>query len=291
MKWYEVKEYSAGEKRLMLTYFLYKTFGKIAVNIIAFFVGLGTFLYAKSLRISSAKNLSALGQKPSLFNVLRNILSYAFAQADKIEVFSGKFIPDNIVFENNSDMKSFRENVHNKKGSVCIFSHLGNIDVIRALLEKDKTDITIFLSLKQAEIFRNFLNRISVENHVSAYSVEDIGINTAIEIKDKINNGEFIFIAGDRVSENAGMKKFEVDFLNKKIDLPKGTFKLAELIEAPVFFVIAVKIKNKYKFVVKKFENYEKCSKNMASDFSKFIAEWSSKYPFQFYHFYDFFKD
>ena len=290
MKWYEVKEYSAGEKRLMLTYFLYKIFGKTVVNVIAFFVGFGTFLYAKSLRKSSAKNLSALGQKPSLCNVFKNILSYAFAQADKIEVFSGKFNSDNIIFEENSDMKSFRENIFNKKGSVCIFSHLGNIDVIRALLEKDKTEITIFLSLKQAEIFRNFLNKISVENNVCTYPVEDIGINTAIEIKDKIDSGEFVFIAGDRVSENAGMKKYEVDFLDKKIDLPKGTFKLAELTEAPVFFLIAVKTKDKYKFIVKKFENYERSSKNMAFEFAKFLGEWSSKYPFQFYHFYDFFK-
>lgn len=291
MNWYEVKEYSAGEKRLMLTYFLYKIFGKSVVNIIAFFVAFGTFLYAKSLRKFSAKNLLALGQKPSLFNVFRNILSYAFAQADKIEVFSGKFNPDNIIFEENSDMKNFRENVQNKKGSICVFSHLGNIDVIRALLEKDKNDITIFLSLKQAEIFRKFLNRISVDNHVCTYPVEDIGINTAIEIKDKIDNGEFVFIAGDRISKNFNVKKFDVEFLNKKIHLPKGTFKLAELTEAPVFFLISVKIKNKYKLIVKEFENYDKCSKNMAIEYAQFLSDMASIYPFQFYHFYDFFED
>ena len=54
MKWYEVKERSAGEKRLILTYYIYKIFGRYPVVLIAFFVALITFLKIKKKRKGGA---------------------------------------------------------------------------------------------------------------------------------------------------------------------------------------------------------------------------------------------
>ncbi|MGN0013814.1 MAG: hypothetical protein ACI37T_00170 [Candidatus Gastranaerophilaceae bacterium] len=289
MKWFEVKERSAGRKRLILTYFLYKFLGRKILKVIAFFVTFFTFLTATDLRRYSKKNQRILGLKPSLKNTFCNFLNYALAQVDKIEVFSKKFDINNILI--NGDVEKFYSCIKSSKGAVCIFSHVGNIEIMRALLKKDNVKVSAFMSKKQAQIFRNFLESFSDNQNFSIYAVEEIGLNTIIELKQKIDNGEFVFLAGDRISKTAAERKIEVIIFGEKVDFPLGSYKFAELLDVPVFFVAALKQKNLYNIIVKNFKTSKKCASKMAFDFAAFLSDCASTEPLQFYHFYDFFKE
>lgn len=283
MKWYEVKERSAGEKRLILTYYIFKIFGKIPVVAIAFFVALGTFFAGNDLRFYVKKYLSIVGEKSNNINVFKLFLSYALSAVDKIEVFSQKF--DKKKINTNSVCDLFWKLKSEKQGAVCIFSHIGNIDVARVLIGSEQK-ISILLSLEQAKIFRDFLGKISDFKNINLVAVEDIGIETVIDLKNRIENGEFVFIAGDRTSKTA--RNIEVEVLRRKVDFPYGTFKLAELLDAPVFFVSCLKQFKGYEMSVVQFPTNG--AKKMAAAFADFVSELALKCPFQFYHFYDFFK-
>jgi len=283
MKWYEVKERSAGEKRLILTYYIYKYFGKFPLVVIAFFVALATFLAGKDLREYSRKYLDVVGVKPNNFNIFRHFLSYALSLADKIEVFSGKFDKKNIKTEN--ICPEFLQYRANNKGAVCIFSHVGNIDVARVLIGEEQK-ITILLSLEQAKIFRDFLGKISNFKNINLVAVEQIGIETVIELKDRVEKGEFIFIAGDRTSKNN--RNIEVNVLGQRVDFPLGSYKLAELLETDVFFVACLKEKHGYDMKVE--ISNQNDAKQTAHSFAEFVSKLAQAKPFQFYHFYDFFK-
>lgn len=289
MKWFEVKERSAGRKRLILTYFLYKFFGKKALEIIAFFVTFFTFVSASDLRKYSKKYLQIMGLKPSFKNMFCHFFNYAMAQVDKIDALAGKFDVTKIWLS--GDTEKFYSCIKSKKGAVCLFSHVGNIEIMRALLQKDSVNVSVFMSKKQAQIFRNFLESISIEQKISVYPVEEIGPNTILELKQKIDKGEFVFLAGDRISQTASERKIEVTMLGRKVDFPLGSYKFAELIETPVFFVAALKQKNLYNITVKNFQTFKKCAAQMAVDFAVFISDCASSEPLQFYHFYDFFKE
>ena len=284
MKWYEVKERSAGEKRLILTYYIFKIFGKIPVVAIAFFVALGTFFAGNDLRFYVKKYLSIVGEKSNNINVFKLFLSYALSAVDKIEVFSQKF--DKKKINTNSVCDLFWKLKSEKQGAVCIFSHIGNIDVARVLIGSEQK-ISILLSLEQAKIFRDFLGKISDFKNINLVAVEDIGIETVIDLKNRIENGEFVFIAGDRTSKTA--RNIEVEVLRRKVDFPYGTFKLAELLDAPVFFVSCLKQFKGYEMSVVQFPTNG--AKKMAATFADFVSELALKCPFQFYHFYDFFKE
>ncbi len=284
MKWYEVKERSAGEKRLILTYYIFKIFGKIPVVAIAFFVALGTFFAGKDLRFYVKKYLSIVGEKSNNINVFKLFLSYALSAVDKIEVFSQKF--DKKKINTNSVCDLFWKLKSEKQGAVCIFSHIGNIDVARVLIGSEQK-ISILLSLEQAKIFRDFLGKISDFKNINLVAVEDIGIETVIDLKNRIENGEFVFIAGDRTSKTA--RNIEVEVLRRKVDFPYGTFKLAELLDAPVFFVSCLKQFKGYEMSVVQFPING--AKKMAAAFADFVSELALKCPFQFYHFYDFFQE
>lgn len=291
MKWYEMKEKSAGGQRLVITWIIYKIFGEKGLYFVTFVVAFFTFILNKDIRNFSKKYFeitqSFTGLKPNSFNIFRHILSYADSLADKIIVFGGKFKTENIIFENNNKKDEMYKTI-NHTGTFFICSHIGNIEVLQALLLNQNSDIkvNVFLSQAQSKIFNNFLNNIKVNFPINTYNVENIGIETGIELKQNLENGEIAFIAGDRLSQNNDDQKIETELFGRKIYLPKGTFKLAQLMEAPIYFISAVKCNGKYKIYLQKEEDI----KNIAQNYTKFLEKMTIIAPHQFYHFYDFFE-
>lgn len=281
-KWYQVKEQAAGEKRLFLTWKIYKIFGKKTVQILAFFITFFAFLNAKEQRRCCKKYLEIVGIKPSVINQFRHFLEYSYSLVDRMEVFSGNFDYNKIIFDNKDDEKIF------EKGVFVICSHLGNIDIMRAFLDKyPEKHVNAFLSKEQCKIFNNFIKQISVEKPVKTYAVEDIGIETAIEIKDKLSAGEIVFMAGDRTSKNSVNSTF--NFLNRKVQFPIGTFKFAEIMECPIVFACALKEQEKYRVYVQEISTQR--VKTMQKEYIKFLEKHIPLAPFQFFHFYDMFED
>lgn len=292
MKWYEIKEQSAGEKRLVLTWKIYKIFGEKGLYFIAFLVAFFTFIFSKNIRNFSKKYFrktqNFTGLLPTPFNIFRHILSYANSLADKIIVFGGKFNTENIIFETEAGKNEIYETINKKTGAFFICSHIGNIEVMQSLLLDKNSDlkVNVFLSQAQSRIFNNFLKKIKVDFPVKTINVEDIGLETGIELKQNLEQGEIVFIAGDRLSQNNGEKIIKAELFGHKISLPKGTFKLAKLMDVPIYFISAVKNKNKYKIYFQK----EEYSENIAQNYVRFLEKMTKIAPCQFYHFYDFFE-
>lgn len=284
-KWYQVKEQAAGEKRLLLTWKIYKIFGKKTVRLLAFIVTFFAFINAKEQRRCSKKYLEIVHIKPSFVNQFRHFLEYSYSLVDRMEVFSGNFDYNNIIFNNENDEKIFNQ------GVFIICSHLGNIDIMRAFLDKyPNRRVNAFLSAEQCKIFNNFIKQIAVEKPVTTYPVEEIGIDTAIEIKDKLSAGEIVFMAGDRTSKNS--INSTVYFLNRKVQFPVGTFKFAQIMECPIVFACALHEDKKYKIYMQEFSSKEKKSaETMQKEFVKFLEKHIPIAPLQFFHFYDMFED
>ena len=94
-KWHQIRERSAGKKRLKLTWLIYKLFGRKPVEWIAWLIAFCTFIFSKSLRSSSKKYFKVLYSytknseyKPTLKNCFLHTLSYANALIDKMEVYA-----------------------------------------------------------------------------------------------------------------------------------------------------------------------------------------------------------
>ena len=296
MKWHEVKEQAAGEKRLLLLWYIYKILGKNIVKFIVFFVTFFALLGAKKIKESSKKYLKIIGQKDSFFNVYKHCLSYSFALVDRMEIFSDNFSPNKIEFANEESRAQLFDDLAKEKGMFFICNHIGNIDVMRALMLSNAKNnckgVCVFLAKEQCKIFNSFIAKITTEQPILLYPVEDIDINTSIEIKEKLDNNFVVFMAGDRTSKNS--INFETDFLNHKVDFPLGTFKFAQMMEVPTYFISAIKgKKDKYKLQVKKFypeEKKKETLEKMKEEFVIFTEKMAKLAPFQFYHFYDMFK-
>ena len=295
MKWFEVNEQSAGKKRLLLTWYLYNIFGERILYVIAFGVSFFIFIFVPKIRGFSKKYLEKVQKytnlKPNLVNQFKHIFACANAFADKILVFSGNYNIKNIVFDSETDKNQLYGDINKNRGTFFICNHVGNVEVLHSLFEdtisNPNCEINIFLSHKQSQIFNNFLKSIKKEFPAKLFPIEDIGLTTGIDLKDNLNKGDVVFIAGDRLSESGG-KSIEVDFFDSKIHLPKGAFKLAKLMEVPTYFISVIKLKKEYVVFVEKQENLSE--KILVNKYVKFMEKIILKAPLQFFHFYDFFE-
>ena len=294
-KWFQVKEQSAGKKRLQLTWFLYKIFGEKILYIISFLVAFFTFLFAPKIRGYSKKYLNIIqnqtGIRPNLMNQFKHIHAYADSLADKILVYSGNFRKDNIIFEDNDTRKQLLEDIKKGNGIFFICNHIGNIEVLRSFFTDSKLkpdfNINIFMSNKQSQIFNQFLQKIKYDFPFNIFYVEDIGLNTGIELKENLNKGDIVFIAGDRLAQDNDKKHLEAELFSHSIHLPEGTFKLAKLMDVPTYLISAIKIRDKYKIILERQNSLTE--KELASSCTKFMEQVIKYNPFQFFHFYDFF--
>ncbi|MCD8025140.1 MAG: hypothetical protein LUE64_06350 [Candidatus Gastranaerophilales bacterium] len=298
MKWLQIKEKSAGRKRLIITWHLYKLLGKRIVKLISFFVAFITFIKDKSLRNFSRKYFNVLFEytklqalKPALINIFRHILSYAYSLIDKMEVFAGTFDNGDIEFDDKNIQQELFDLISKKKGVFFICNHIGNVDVMRSFLNSNaalrKPEVAIFLQKNHCAIFNEFTNSLLKEtNKIKAYSIEDIDLSIAIELDDILSNGGIAFMAGDRTP--ASNKNNSAILLNKQIELPSGVFRIAKMVNAKIFMISCLKEKGKYKVYLEKV-NKEESVQKLQEKLTKFMERMLLKAPFQFYHFYDYF--
>lgn len=296
--WYEMKEQAAGKKRLLLLWYIYRLLGKKSVKFIVFFVTLFAFLAAPKVRKYSQKYLKIVTGNGSLIQSFRHFLNYSYSLVDKMEMFTDNFSFSDISFAD-EEMKNAIYNDFLKGNGVCFLcSHLGNINAMQTFFNSsDKTytkKVNLFLENAQCQIFNSFINSIAIKKPITAYPVENIDVTTSIEIKDKLDNGEILFIAGDRISAHNNNENaiFTPNFLGKKMKFPVGAFRFALILKVPIYFIACTLEKDgKYKVHLKKFEktSFRKDKlEALKSEYVEFLENLTKQYPLQFYQFYDF---
>lgn len=284
--WFQLSESGAGEKRLILSFYLYKIFGKNILRIIAFFVVLITFFKAKDRRKASENFFRILGRKHILLDSWIQFFNYGNSLVDKIISFLGDFNNKNFVYED-SDFET---------GVFYLTTHIGNVEILRSLLEDYKnTKVNVFLQANVCEIFRKFLNTFEKKVALDTFPIEEIDLNTSILISEKLKQGENVFMAGDRISAQNTNKIYQKNFLGKKISLPLGVIRFALMLEAPIRFILCVKEGKKYKVIIEKFiptkTNKSEIIEELENKYVEFLEKYTLKYPHQFYNFFDIFEN
>lgn len=297
MKWFEIKEHAAGHKRLLLSWWTYKHFGKGSLKFIAFWVAFFVFCFSPPVRGYSKKYLKIVGVNAGVLNQFGHILSYAMSLVDRIEVFSDNYDFKKITFENDEEKERLWGHLNNKKGVFFICSHLGNTDIMRSFItsseDSKNVEVNVFLNETHCRIFKDFIKKISVLNTVKTYPVENLDFETPIELKESLDGGGIAFMAGDRVAQNNDTATFDAKLFDKRVKFPVGTFKFAQLMEVPIYFVVALKTGgDNYILYLKYFQcNGKKRDvlKQMQEEYVAFLEEKTRLAPLQFYHFYDLF--
>ena len=182
------------------------------------------------------------------------------------------------------------------KNAFFITTHVGNVEIMRSLFqlqnEIEPKRVNIFLQANACKIFNDFLKTLELHiPEIEVFPVEEISPQTSIEISDRLQNGEIVFMAGDRLSAQNENVAYEAKFLNHKVKFPLGTLKFALMLNVPVYFIVCVKDGKKYKIFTEKFVS-EKLKRSekleyLKLQYVKFLEKYTLLYPEQFFNFYD----
>ena len=124
-------------------------------------------------------------------------------------------------------------NIAAPQGKLLLASHLGDVEACRALAQLEGSKIINALVFSEnAQRFKQIMSEMAPEAGVNLMSVTDIGPDTAIAIKEKLERGEWVAIVGDRIAVNpqrgGEWRVIWSRFMGQPAPFPQGPFILAD---------------------------------------------------------------
>ncbi len=231
---------------------------------------------------------------------------YVFAETvvDKLLSWFVDINVDDFVIEYPERIESL---MADQRGQLIIGSHMGNLEYCRGFMHryKDKK-INILVHDKHSQNYNTIMQQLNPESRLNVFQVSEFDVPTMLQIKAKIDAGEWVFIAGDRSPLSGTERTIDVTFLGRRAQLPIGPYLLAKGLGCPVKLMfsycdyLSQSGKNKQvHFEVVEFADKIVLSRgdknaqlrHYAQQFSNQLEQQCENAPYQWFNFYDFWAD
>jgi predicted LPLAT superfamily acyltransferase len=185
------------------------------------------------------------------------------------------------------------------QGILLIVSHFGNIEISRALMDEgQRSRIKLLVHTLHAQNFARIMQQFRPEAIADTIQVTEMNPGAMIELKELIEAGGWVAIAGDRTPVTADDRISRVPFLGHDASFPQGPYIMAHLLECPVYLMFCIRRKGGYRLYFEKFADRITLPRRNKS---AAITEWAARYarrlesfclidPLQWYNFFDFWK-
>ncbi len=308
--WYQVREKSRIGLGYKFMFFCLKATPSWFMRFLAFPIGFFYWIFSPKarqfssdyLKTAAENNASFNGRKPSS---LKHIISFALNLVENVQSWGGKFSFKNVSWQDD-DVHDLVANIENGTGTLCVVSHLGNAQMMKGLASMNqagtsrKISITTITDTKLTGGFVKLINQINPDSSFHVISSDEIGPDTIMLLQERLEQGELVVIAGDRISAHTD-RYIELPFLKKPARFPYGVYLLIALLNAPSYFIFGLRhkdisIKPQYDmFVCKNNVDFECGRKEREERIRKtnmnFIQELEKhtlSHPYQWYNFFDF---
>ena len=243
-------------------------------------------------RLADWSGQSAL--RPTRRRVFGQFMAFADALLDKLDVWNGRLKIEDIDI---IDPALLRNQLRAERGQMLVGAHLGNLEVCRALAELgEKVTMNVLVHTKHAEQFNRLLGEAGA-SHLRLIQVSELNPAVMLQLNQRLENGEWLAIAGDRVPLQGG-RQVRVDFLGQPAAFPQGPWLLAGLLKCPVNLLFCLKREGRYRVIL---EPFAEAVMWRRSDRDQVIAHWAGRYaerlghyclqaPQQWFNFYPFWK-
>jgi len=301
--WSDISE-RGNSAALKFMLIIFKLLGHRVSSFIVSFIVLYFFISNAKSRHASLKYLnmvyntkqSTLKSPPSLWTSYKHCLNFGLSSIDKVSSWVGNIKRESVDFK---DSQILIDHAKNKQGAVIISAHLGNIELSRALAE-DINEVTMnaLVFTQNAEIFNNTLKKINPEHNTHLIHVNDMGPETSIMLKNKIDDGEMVVIMGDRTAISSGNRNCEVNFLGEPALFSQGPVILASLMKCPVYLMLCIKERGQYCIHLERISDKIVLSRqSRQQDIKKYIQRYAARLeyycqqnPLQWFNFFDFWQ-
>jgi predicted LPLAT superfamily acyltransferase len=308
--WSEQKE-RAASWQMRLFFILARRLPSLLLKFAAFPVGLCFFIFAKKIRTESGRFLDraaqACGKNRRQFSSLRNILSFALTLVEKADAWSGKVSFERIHFQND-DIGSLICELEAGKGAVLLCSHLGNMELLRALADYSRTGVSREVAVTSVAdfgvtpFFNKMVESLNPRFQLRIINAYEINPGTILLLEEQASAGGLTVIAGDRTSANTRDQVFSIPFLGSPAHFPRGAYVLASLLGVPVYAVFGLRRRDlsvypEYNMYVHLMGSPDQTLsrrerkgiiESYARHFASLLEGYCLRYPHQWYNFYNY---
>ncbi|WP_198243772.1 hypothetical protein [methane-oxidizing endosymbiont of Gigantopelta aegis] len=226
----------------------------------------------------------------------RHFICFANSMVDKLAAWSGALSMDDVRYHGREAVQKY---LSQGQGVLMLGSHLGNLEVCRVIAWIGKrVTVNVLVHTRHAEKFNSVLNEVSAGSRMNLIQVTEINAATAMLLEDRINAGELVIIAADRVPVTGQGRVAEAEFLGKTALFPQGPFILASLLKCPVFTLFCIKQEGVHHIYFDLFSNKlsfprkqrQQAITSCVQKYSAVLQRYVKKAPLQWFNFYDFWQ-
>ncbi|MBN6710435.1 glycosyl transferase family 2 [Haemophilus haemoglobinophilus] len=285
---------------LTLTRLIVKYLPLPLIRVANFWVVLYFYLTSRQKRRYIAEyqqKLTALFPETQLpkYAVFRQFLAFGEAITDRFAVWQKQIRYEHLIIDDADNLYADMDS--NGRGQILVCSHFGNIEICRALVgngHHKNFKLNVLVHNRHAEAFNKALVEAGADE-LPLIQVEDLNAQKMLELAEKIEQGEWIAIAADRIPVR-GDKTEQVHFLGTPAEFPQGAWLLASLLKAPLNTVFCIKEQGRYRLQLRRFSGgiqgrgkvREQNIRSAMQQYADLLAKECAKSPLLWFNFYDF---
>jgi predicted LPLAT superfamily acyltransferase len=300
--WAEINEVSfvAG---MRLLFWVCRTFGRWPFRLILYPVLLWYVLSKPRPRRASQDYLRRVRAHGGIAvpGVMRHFAAFAETILDKMLLWGGLFPTESVQLFGQDTVSA---SLDRQRGALLICSHFGNLDLCRIMSQRRKSlKLTVLVHTRHAQAFNRMLARLNPDSQLNLMQVTEMSPATAIMLAEKIAQGEFVVIAGDRIPVGAPRaaalappRVARVPFMGAPAAFPVGPYILASILQCPVYLLFSMR-RGKHSEV--HFELFREtlhvprrgrdaALTALAADYAARLEHYCLRAPLQWANFYDF---
>jgi len=295
--WAAINEASfVGGMRLL--FWVCRVFGRWPFRAVLYPVLLWYVATQGRARRASGGYLARVGAPHGVIGVVRHFGAFAESILDKMLLWGGLFDLSTVSLHGAAPLLQM---IQARRGALLVCAHLGNLDLCRALsLATPGLKVTVLVHTRHAQAFNAMLARLDPRSELNLMQVTEMTPAMAMLLSERIEHGEFVVIAGDRVpvSPEAGLKPriALAPFMGQAAAFPIGPYVMASVLGCPLYTMFAVRQGQRHELhfellreaVVLPRAAREQALNGLAADFAARLEHHVRRAPLEWFNFYDF---
>ena len=219
---------------LRLMVWISLTFGRAVGRLVLYGIALYFILFAPRARRASRSYLGrALGRWAEWSDGFRHVLSFASTIHDRIYLLNGRFDLFDIDVHG---ADALEEAIARQPGALLIGAHLGSFEVLRAV-GRSRAGFRVAMLMYEANA-RKINATLQAINPAASEDIIALGrMESMLAARDRLEQGCLVGMLADRGLGESGEATVDCDFLGQPAPFPLGPWRLAAMLERPVFFM------------------------------------------------------
>lgn len=228
------------------------------------------------------------------WGVIRHFAAFAENILDKMLLWGGLVDTSRVRF---SGLPQMQRLLDEKRGALLLCSHLGNVDLCRVLSHQQRgLKLTVLVHTRHARAFNDMLARLDPRSQMNLMQVTEMTPATAMLLSERVANGEFVVIAGDRIPVSDSPRVAMAPFLGSPAAFPVGPYVLASVLQCPIYLMFPLRGEQAYEVHFEQLTDTVKLPRKgrdaalaaLAGAYAERLAHYAARSPLEWFNFYDF---